>query len=74
MIDHDPLCPYTGTMHSVACECGTIGRARADERERIAQAIEAERELRRPHPAWWSPAVESALGEAVLIARDGGWR
>ena len=41
MIDHDPLCP--GDMHDAWCECSFIAKVRADERERIAQAIEAEK-------------------------------
>lgn len=40
MTEHDPLCPvfkYPGQI----CECFFIGKARADQSERIAQAIEA---------------------------------
>ena len=44
MTDHDPLCPdhLNGHLKPERCElCGLLRRVRADERERIAQAIEA---------------------------------
>lgn len=35
---HDPLCPQEESYVST-CECDLIAKARADERERIAQAL-----------------------------------
>ena len=40
MIEHDDHCPDKGDRR---CDCEWEARVRADERERIAQAIEAQR-------------------------------
>ena len=41
MSDHDPLCWHRSEAHVLAtCDCAAIRVARADERERIARAIE----------------------------------
>ena len=48
MADHDIICPLYQTDvprgAEVGCRCGIIALARDNERERIAQAIEAERD------------------------------
>lgn len=65
---HDPLClsvKHPGP-HGL-CDCGTIRIVRADERERIAQAIEAERDLyeRLDYEV-------QIFSDAARIARNGG--
>ena len=47
MIEHDIICPLYQTgipRHRPNCRCFIIALARDNERERIAQAIEAERD------------------------------
>ena len=74
MTDHDPLCPLADPSHFVTvdkagepfgCTCEEYARVRADERERIAQAIETQ-----PIDAWGSQAprgpVTLARHEAFL--------
>ena len=52
--DHDPLCPWLSAVDR--CRCDMIGEVRADERERIAQAIEDNPgpDPSPASPAWWA--------------------
>lgn len=70
MSEHDPLCPCAKWRADLAlCACRTIRTIRADERERIAQAIEAQ------HRRWLEdPSYRSGLfvQATARIARNGG--
>lgn len=65
---HDTLCPRRDSAHAW-CYCPLLARARVDERERIAQAIEATAVM--PRGAV-TAARFFALGAAARIARNGG--
>ena len=71
MADHDPLCYQShragGPTLGGPCECVVIRQARADERERIAQAIENECD-RGDYTDWEKRVYDDAAG----IARNGG--
>lgn len=87
MTDHDPQCEdKDGPRYGQYCDCRLIGRVRSDERERIAGAIEADRDelTRRINDAsdpYWSAeqandwAIERvALNRAARIASRGSLR
>ena len=64
---HDSMCPYPVRSHH--CECPFIERVRADERERIAEAIEAVPPLREPTAQILHEERRLALALAARIAR-----
>lgn len=70
MSDHDPLCSksvyYDGV--DVPCRCDLIAKARADERERIARAIEA---MDAPAHTDWGGRRVALVDDAAAIARGG---
>ena len=71
MIDHDPLCVrWQERDGTYECRCDLIGEVRADERERIAQAIEArnDRYCREIDPSR-RLSVTSGYADAARIAR-----
>ena len=70
MSEHDPLCQWANTPthrdRADSCpRCYLIARVRADERERIAQAIEAQL----PGKSEWTTRTMQACAR---IARNGG--
>ena len=81
MSDHDPLCQWANTPthrdRADSCpRCYLIARVRADERERIAQAIEglakaADIRWRNEQHVYWEGARD-AHRDAARIARNGG--
>ena len=51
-MQHDDLCPFL--VARLVCHCDTIAKVRADTAERIARAVERERDSVRTHlaPQW----------------------
>lgn len=79
MSDHDPLCSWPDQyILRVTCpECTMIFKVRADERERIAQAIEAAAADVRaaphePSTRGWRAAYFVGCDDAARIARGEG--
>ena len=64
MSDHDPLCPMVNFDQYPICVCGVIAKARADEDEKIAVAIEAAKTNMVEAESWF------VLGLAARIARN----
>lgn len=78
--EHDPLCgtaaTYIGTNYVYGCTCEVIAIARADERERAAERVEA---VGKQHPKWdlmsthyedcWKHHSECALTLALAAIR-----
>ena len=75
MGDHDPLCPWRAIPGRTdtwiqGCRCDLIARVRADERERIAQEIEADR-ADRADLIPLCVGTQDAYYRAARIARGG---
>lgn len=69
--DHDPLCHAANIDYHDpdCCDCDLIAKVRADERERIAQAIDAHAQTARYWRSWSRSAVQrAAFSDAAAIA------
>lgn len=72
MTDHDPMCPANrASIIPTGCRCDLIAKVRADERERIAVAINADAEA----VGNWDTAYDSGwrdgMQDAARITRTG---
>ena len=75
MVEHDPMCVWSrreDPQPEQPCgNCQLIARVRDDEREKIAEAIEAEHQ---PFDEWccFNEIIHSTLFKAARIAREVG--
>lgn len=59
---HDPLCSFEVYHTTDVCECSLIAKVRADEREKAAQRVHAQRSSFRARD--WDDAIEAATAAA----------
>ena len=73
MSERDPCCPFPGHKHDGCITCDLIASVRADERAKIAQAIEEQREqFIRVTRAERDGIIVKVYDDAARVARSGG--